>query len=142
MVEVNPIIMVISGIMFLVFLGFLFMMAYWILGKFGLWKWATYRRLKKRYKDFEFDEKHIQWGVRAIQRKWKFKDVRRFIKYEPKGSELLYTYMMLEKLSPAEIQQISEKEVNDDARPSDSELKEEVRRAFQQGEEEETSEES
>jgi len=137
MAEVSPLILVISGIMFLVFVAFLFLMTYWMLGKFGLWKWATYRRLKKRYKDFEFKEDAIKWCADAMKKKWRFKDVRRFIKYERDGSELLYTYMMMMKLSPEEIKQISEKEVDDDARPSDNELKEEVRRAFQQIPEEE-----
>jgi hypothetical protein len=105
-------------------------MAYWILGKFGLWKWATYRKLKRRYKKFEFKDDAIKWAIDKIQRKWRFKDIRRFIKYEKNGGELLYTFMMLSKLSPQEIENITKKEVENDGGQTISRPKEEVKRTF------------
>ena len=117
--------LILTGIFFLLFVAWIFWMCYWILGKFGLWKFATYRRLKKKFRDLEFNEEAIAWCNNAIERQWRFKDVRRFAKYEPNGSELLYTFMVLDKLNR---QQMKGGKYYD--RPSDSEPEEKVRRTF------------
>jgi hypothetical protein len=120
---------ILTGIFFLLFVAWIFWMCYWILGKFGIWKWATYHRLKRKFKNLEFREDAIEWCNQAIEKKWRFKDVRRFVKYEPAGSELLYTYLTLVKLRKNE-PKIDKKEVNYYDRPSDNKPEEEVRRPF------------
>jgi hypothetical protein len=91
-----------TGIIFLIVLVSLIFAVFWLLGKFGLWKLATYRRLKKKFRNLEFDENKIAWVNNALEKKWKYKDVLRFIKYERDGSELLYTFLVMEKLKKAE----------------------------------------
>ena len=129
----TTLVLIFTILFFLFFVGWIFWLCYWILGKFGIWKWATYRRLKRKFKNLEFREDAIEWCNQAIEKKWKFKDVRRFVKYEPVGSELLYTYLALKKLKKKEpyLPDISERRSNlyyD--RPSDNKPEEEVRRTF------------
>lgn len=100
--EKSTIIILVTGITIIFASLWIFLMSYWILGKLGLWKWATYRRLKKKFKNLDFSDKNIEWSNHAIERKWRFKDVRRFSKYEQNGSELLYTFMVLDKLRRSE----------------------------------------
>jgi hypothetical protein len=119
----NTTTLIITGIFFLLFVVWIFWLCYWILGKFGLWKWATYRRLKKKFKNLEFREDAIEWCNQAIDKKWRFKDVRRFVKYEPAGSELLYTFLVLTKLKKKE-PHIDEKNYHS------NKPEEEVRRTF------------
>ena len=127
----TTLIIIISIIFSFLFIAWIFWMAYWILGKFGIWKWATYRRLKKKFKNLEFREDAIEWCNNAIQKKWRFKDVKRFVKYEPIGSELLYTFLALNKLNRNKPKiKMDKKEVNYYDRPSDNKLEEEVRRPF------------
>jgi len=127
----NTLTLIITGALVLFFVAWIFWMCYWILGKFGLWKWATYRRLKKKFKNLEFREDAIEWCNNAIQKKWRFKDVKRFVKYEPIGSELLYTFLALNKLNRNKPKiKMDKKEVNYYDRPSDNKLEEEVRRPF------------
>lgn len=102
--------LILTGFMFLLFVIWIFWMIYWMLGKFGLWKFSTYRRLKRRYKNREFDDEEMKWAIDKIGKKWKYKDVRRFVKYEPNGSELLYTFMVLSKLKPEELESYKEVE--------------------------------
>jgi len=122
--------LIITGFMFVLFVIWLFWMAYWILGKFGIWKWATYHRLKKRYKDVGFKDDAITWAVDKIHKEWKFKDIKRFVKYEKDGGELLYTFMALSKLSPLELENITEKEVDYDGGQTIDRPEEEVSRTF------------
>jgi hypothetical protein len=127
----NTLTLIITGALVLFFVAWIFWMCYWILGKFGIWKWATYRRLKKKFKNLEFREDAIEWCNNAIQKKWRFKDVKRFVKYEPIGSELLYTFLALNKLNRNKPKiKMDKKEVNYYDRPSDNKLEEEVRRPF------------
>jgi len=126
----NTTTLIITGIFFLLFVAWIFWMCYWILGKFGLWKWATYRRLKRKFRDLEFREDAIEWCNQAIEKKWKFKDVRRFVKYEPVGSELLYTFLALSKLKKNEPKIERRIISNYYDRPSDNKPEEEVRRPF------------
>jgi len=122
---------IITGFMFLLFVLWLVWMAYWILGKFGIWRWATYHRLKRKYKDIYFKDDAIKWAVDKIEKKWKFQDVKRFIKYEKaNGGELLYTYMSLSKLSPFELENITEKEVDNDGGQTINRPEDEVSRTF------------
>ena len=124
----KTLILILTGAFFLLFVSWIFWMVYWILGKFGIWKWATYRRLKRKFKNLDFREDAIEWCNEAIEKKWKFKDVKRFVKYEPAGSELLYTYLALIKLKKKE-PHIDERRDKYD-RPSDNKPEEEVRRTF------------
>ena len=96
----------------LLFLGagaWIFVMAYWILGRLGIWKWATYRRLNKRYKKYEFKEEIINWCLPKIKNQWKFKDIRTISKYETDRGERIYTYLMLTKLPKGELEQLIER---------------------------------
>ena len=121
--------LIITGFMFLTFFICVFGVLFFILGKFGLWKWATYRRLKKRYKHLDFNDDALKWAIDKINKKWKFKDIRRFVKYEGKeGGELLYAFLVLSKLSPQELD--SYKEVNDDGGQTTNRPEEEVSRTL------------
>lgn len=125
------VIIIITLLMFLGFIVWIGWMAYWILGKFGLWKWATTRRLGKRFgKNFEFHDDSINWCLDKIQKKWKYKDVRKFVGYEKNGSELHYTFLMLSNLSPIELSQISERRLKNNGEQTVRGIKEEVSRSF------------
>jgi|TARA_R100001530_G_scaffold25421_1_gene20492 hypothetical protein len=124
------IVTIVTGFMFLLFMIWIGWSIYFALGKFGLWKFATYRRLKKKYRNTEFKDDAIVWAVDKIQKKWKFKDVRRFTKYETDGSELLYTFMSLSKLSPTELENINEKEVEENGGQTINRPEEEIGRTL------------
>jgi len=79
---------------------------YWGLGKLGLWKFATYRRLKRRFKDYEFKDNVVIWCAEKIKRGWKFKDVRRISKYETNRGEIIFTYLSLTKLPKDDLEAI------------------------------------
>lgn len=96
-------------VMFVGIIAWVFLMAVWMLGKFGLWKWATYRKLKKRFKDADFNEDALEWCLDKIEKKWRYKDVRRFVKYENDAGELLYTFISLTKLNKKELTEIIER---------------------------------
>lgn len=131
MVSTAIVLVITLGVIFF-FIVWVFWLAYWILGKFGIWKWATYRRLRKKFKNLEFRADAIEWCNEAIEKNWKFKDVKRFVKYEPAGNELLYTYLALKKLKKEEpnLPRIDERRSNYYDRPSDNKPEEEVRRTF------------
>lgn len=124
------IILIIAGFIVLLLVILFLWTIYFALGKFGLWKFATYRRLKKRYRNLEFKDDAILWCVDKIKMKWRFKDIKRFTKYEPEGSELLYTFMALSKLSPSELELITTKEVKGDGGQTINRTEEEISRAF------------
>lgn len=98
----NILSLIFTVIIFLIVFGVFTFAIFWILGKFGLWKWATYRKLKRRFKDTEFLEEHIAFCNNAIEKKWRYKDILRFIKYEKDGSKLLYTFLVMEELKKNE----------------------------------------
>ena len=126
----TTLIIIISIIFSFLFIAWIFWMAYWILGKFGIWKWATYRRLKKKFKDLEFRDDAIEWCNNVIEKNWRFKDIKKFVKYEPAGSELLYTYLALIKLKKNKPKIERRTISNYYDRPSDNKSEEEVRRSF------------
>lgn len=121
----------ITLLMFLCLLGVIGFLLYWMLGKFGLWKFATRKRLSKRFgKNFEFSDDAIEWCLDKIQKKWKYKDVRKFIGYEKNGSELHYTFLMLSELSPIELSQIAERRLENNGEHTTGKFKEEIKRSF------------
>ena len=124
---VSGIAVIITIFIFLLLFGALFFVIYWILGKFGIWKWATYRRLRRRYKNVDLSEEAIKWAMDKIFKKWKFKDVKKFVGYEKESGELLYTYMTLCKLSQYELDRY--KEVDDDGQAV-GRTEEETKRTF------------
>jgi hypothetical protein len=125
-------VVIITLFMFLGFVAWIGWMAYWMLGKFGLWKWATTKRLSRRFgKNYEFSKDAIDWCVDKIQKKWRYKDIRKFIGYEKNGSELHYTFLMLSKLTPIELSQItSERRLKNNGEQTTGRVKEEVSRSF------------
>lgn len=96
-------------LMFIGLIAWIFVMVRLVLGKLGLWKWATYRRLKKKYKDFEFRDDALDWCLDKIVKQWEYKDVRRFVKHEKNGDELLYTFILLKKLNAEELAETIER---------------------------------
>jgi len=124
-------ILLITGIMFLLFIAWIFWMVYWMLGKFGLWKWATFRRLKRKFgENFVFKDDAIEWCLDKIQKKWKYKDVRKFIGYEPNGRELHYTFLTFDKISKQELDMITERRLKDNGEQTIGGFKEEVERTL------------
>ena len=97
------------------FLGagaWMFLMAKWILGRFGIWKWATYKRLKKRYKNQPFNNEIVNWCLGRMERKWRYKDVKTILNYETDKGEILYTYLALQKLPKEELKMLLERRSN------------------------------
>jgi len=89
---------------------------YWGLGKMGIWKFATYRRLKRRFKDYQFKDDILFWCIDKITKKWKYKDIRTISKYHEKKAEIIYTYLSLLKLSKEELQMLERGSINDGQR--------------------------
>lgn len=103
---------IITIILFIGAGAWVFWMAYWMLGRFGIWQWATYRRLKKRYNDDPFDDKVVEWCLAKMDRKWRYKDIRTILKYEKDKGDVLYTWLSLSKLGKVEINELLERRSN------------------------------
>lgn len=98
-------VLAITGVIFVVFVSWIVLMIIWGLGKLGVWKRRKFKSLKRQLgDDYEFQDEILEWCGDAFRKKWSYKDVKRFSKYETNGKETLYTYMMLGKLTPAERQ--------------------------------------
>jgi len=85
-------IIIFGGISWLIFLLHLF------LAKIGFYKHFTYNKLRKKFRDYEFEEKIISFCEKAVVRGWKYKDIKLFAKGRKNAKEILYTYIVISKL--------------------------------------------
>ena len=92
--------------------AWVFFMIKWILGRLGIWQWATYKRLSKRYKNEPFNNETLEWCLERMEKKWRYKDIRTILKYEKDKGEILYTYLALQKLPKEELKMLLERRSN------------------------------
>jgi len=93
-----------GGLAWVIYLCYLF------LTRTELFSHLKYRKLKKKFGDLEFNEKIVDFCEKAKVRGWKYRHVKLFAKGNKKGDEILYTFIVINKLMKGG--QYDEKRIN------------------------------
>ena len=75
-----------------------------------IYDFFSHQRLKWKFKGkpkFE-DEEIVYFVAIVIKRKWKYRDIKKITKNNPKQDEILYTYMIMSKLGKEYINNLLE----------------------------------
>lgn len=90
---------VITGVFLFGILTWLgYFLFFWLPKYLGISKFFVTRRLEKKYKrGFKFDDNIIRLCEIAVERRWKYQDMKLLTKNNPRGDEILYTYFLTQK---------------------------------------------
>lgn len=92
------VIRIFSLVLTFIFFGWILYMVYWLFKKLGFFRWLDYRKLKRKFPNYEFDDEILDFVRQMIKNKWRYEDVKRVTKHELKRDEILYTYILARKL--------------------------------------------
>jgi len=94
-----------SVTMILAVIGWLVYLAYWLLKKLGVWEWFAMRKINKKLKNYEFEDKIINDCLPIALGFWDYYDIKRFAKHKPKDErdKIMFTTQMLKETSREEL---------------------------------------
>lgn len=92
-----------TGVIFISFIAWIVFLVYLFLKKIGLFRWRKFKKLRKVLgRDYEFKDEILEFVTDAIDKKWRYKDVKRISATMPESDEILYTYFLVRKLRKKE----------------------------------------
>jgi len=92
-----------TGVILMSFIAWLIFLVYLFLSKIGLFRWRKYRKLRKKLgRDYEFKDEILEFVNDAVDKKWRYKDMKRISANMPESDEILYTFFLMKKLRKKE----------------------------------------